>query len=80
MSYLVLINEKGGFYLADREWPFYTDEQKRRTWEWTGEAITRASIGLENADDLIRDLEQALRARTFKGLIGPLAYQVMKKI
>jgi hypothetical protein len=31
-------------------------------------------------DDLIRDLDQALRARTFNGLVGPLAYQVMKKL
>ena len=45
-----------------------------------GEDIIRASVGLENAEDLIRDLDQALRARSFKGLIGPLAYQIMKKI
>jgi methionine-gamma-lyase len=58
--------------------PFYTDGQKRSIREWTGEGLIRASIGLENADDLIRDLDQALRARTFKGMVGPLAYQVMK--
>ena len=60
--------------------PFYTDEQKRRIREWTGDGIVRASIGLENADDLIRDLDQALRARTFKGLVGPLAYRIMKSV
>ena len=60
--------------------PFYTDEQKRRIREWTGEGLVRASIGLESVDDLIRDLDQALRARTFKGLVGPLAYQAMKGI
>ena len=60
--------------------PFYTGEQKARLREWTGEGIIRASIGLESADDLIRDLDRALRARTFKGLVGPLAYQVMKKL
>ncbi|MEW6401293.1 MAG: PLP-dependent transferase, partial [Chloroflexota bacterium] len=59
--------------------PFYTEEQKRRIREWTGEGIVRASIGLESADDLIRDLDQALRARTFKGLVGPLAYRVLKR-
>jgi methionine-gamma-lyase len=59
--------------------PFYTDEHKRRIREWTGEGIVRASIGLESAADLIRDLDQALRARTFKGWAGPLAYQMMKK-
>ena len=58
--------------------PFYTDEQKRRIREWTGEGLIRASIGLESADDLIHDLDQALRARTFKGAIGTLAYQVLK--
>lgn len=58
--------------------PFYTDEQKRRISEWTGEGLVRASIGLESAGDLIRDLDRALKARTFKGLVGPLAYKVMK--
>jgi cystathionine beta-lyase/cystathionine gamma-synthase len=58
--------------------PFYTQEQKARIRGWTGEGLVRASIGLESPDDLIRDLDQALRARTFKGLVGPLAYQVMK--
>jgi hypothetical protein len=40
----------------------------------------RASIGLENPDDLIADLDQALNARTFKGLFGPLAYRIMKSM
>lgn len=60
--------------------PFYTADQKRRIRAWTGEGIVRASIGLESADDLIRDLDQALRARTFKGWAGPLAYRVMKAV
>jgi len=60
--------------------PFYSNEQKRRIREWTGEGLVRASLGLESADDLIRDLDQALRARTFKGLVGPLAYGVMKRL
>jgi cystathionine beta-lyase/cystathionine gamma-synthase len=59
---------------------FYTPQQKQRIRQWTGEGILRASIGLENAGDLMRDLDQAMRARTFKGLLGPLAYQVMKKL
>jgi methionine-gamma-lyase len=58
--------------------PFYAAEQKRRIREWTGEGIIRASIGLESADDLIRDLDRALRARTVKGAVGPVAYQLMK--
>lgn len=58
--------------------PFYTDEHKRRIREWTGDGLVRASIGLEDPEDLIRDLDQALRARTFKGLVGPLAYAALK--
>jgi methionine-gamma-lyase len=60
--------------------PFYTDEQKQRIRDWTGEGIVRASIGLENADDLIADLDQALAARSFKGLVGPLGYSIMKRV
>jgi len=60
--------------------PFYTGAQKVRIREWTGDGLVRASIGLESAEDLIHDLDQALRARTFKGVVGPLAYQVMKGI
>jgi hypothetical protein len=59
--------------------PFYTKEQKQRIRQWTGDGLVRASIGLENAGDLIDDLDRALRARTFRGLVGPLAYQVMKR-
>lgn len=60
--------------------PFYTAEQKLRIREWTGDGLIRASIGLESADDLIRDLDRALRARTVKGAVGPMAYKVMKKL
>lgn len=52
-------------------------EQKARIREWMGDGIVRASIGLENVQDLISDLDQALRGRTLKGLIGPLAYRLM---
>ena len=55
-------------------------EQKKRIRDWTGSGIMRASIGLENPDDLIAGLDQALNARTFKGFVGPLAYQVMKRV
>jgi hypothetical protein len=33
-------------------------------------------VGLESPADLIADLDQALRGRSFKGWIGPLAYRV----
>lgn len=51
--------------------------QKAGIREWTGNGIVRASIGLEDPDDLIADLDQALRGRTFKGLVGPLAYRLL---
>ena len=58
--------------------PYLSAGQKARIRAWTGDGIVRASIGLEHPADLIADLDQALRARTFKGLVGPLAYRVMK--
>jgi cystathionine beta-lyase/cystathionine gamma-synthase len=58
--------------------PYLSAEQKARIREWTGEGIVRASIGLEDPKDLIADLDQALKARTFKGWVGPLAYRLMK--
>jgi methionine-gamma-lyase len=59
--------------------PYLTDQQKRSIREWTGDGIIRASIGLENPDDLIRDLDQALQGRTLRGAVGPLAYKILKK-
>jgi methionine-gamma-lyase len=59
---------------------YLTDEQKKRIREWTGDGLVRASIGLESADDLIQDLDQALRAHSFKGLVAPMAYKVLKKL
>jgi cystathionine beta-lyase/cystathionine gamma-synthase len=58
---------------------YLSDARKRAIREWTGDGIIRASIGLENADDLIRDLDQALRGRSLRGAIGPLAYSILKK-
>jgi len=55
-------------------------EQKARIREWTGEGLVRASVGLEDAGDLIADLDQALRARSAKGLVGPAAYAMLKRI
>ncbi len=54
--------------------------QKARIREWTGEGIVRVSVGLEDAGDLIADLDQALRARSAKGLVGPAAYAALKRI
>ena len=59
---------------------YLTPENKRSIRQWTGDGIVRASIGLENVDDLIADLDQALRAKTIKGLVGKTAYQILKRI
>jgi cystathionine beta-lyase/cystathionine gamma-synthase len=59
---------------------YLSDEQKKRIREWTGEGIVRASIGIESVDDLITDLEQALNAKTVKGMVGPAAYALLKKL
>jgi len=55
-------------------------EQKARIREWTGDGLVRVSAGLEDAGDLIADLDQALRARSAKGLVGPAAYALLKRI
>jgi methionine-gamma-lyase len=57
--------------------PYLDAAQKKRIREWMGDGIVRASIGLENVEDLIADLDQALLGRTFKGLLGPLAYRLL---
>ena len=58
---------------------YLSREQKARIREWMGEGIVRASIGLEHVNDLMADLDQALRRRTFKGLVGLLVYRLMKR-
>jgi cystathionine beta-lyase/cystathionine gamma-synthase len=57
--------------------PYLDDAQKARIRQWMGEGIVRVSVGLENVQDLMDDLDQALRGRSFKGLVGPLAYRLM---
>jgi methionine-gamma-lyase len=56
---------------------YLDSRQKARIREWMGDGIVRASIGLENPKDLIADLDQALRGRTLKGLVGPIAYRLL---
>jgi methionine-gamma-lyase len=57
--------------------PYLSAGQKAGIRAWMGDGIVRASVGLEDAGDLITDLDQALRGRTFKGLLGPLAYRLL---
>jgi len=48
--------------LKETSFKFATPEQAK-SWDlFAGEGIFRMSVGLENAEDLIRDLEQALEA------------------
>jgi methionine-gamma-lyase len=60
--------------------PYLNQGQKSRIREWMGEGIVRLSVGLEDARDLIADLDQALRARTVKGAVGPAAYEALKRL
>jgi len=56
---------------------YLNSAQKARIRRWMGDGIVRASIGLENPQDLIADLDRALKGRTFKGLVGPLLYRLL---
>jgi cystathionine gamma-synthase len=56
---------------------YLDNDQKAGIREWMGDGIVRASIGLESPTDLIADLDRALRGRSFKGLVGPLAYRLL---
>jgi len=58
---------------------YLSPAQKHRIRAWMGDGILRASIGLEDVDDLIADLDRALRGRTLKGLIAPLAYRLLSR-
>jgi len=60
--------------------PYLTREQKERIREWMGEGVVRVSVGLEDPQDLIADLDQALRGRTVRGILGPVAYQLLKRM
>lgn len=60
--------------------PYLTDGQKARIREWTGEGIVRVSVGLEDPQELIADLDQALRGRTAKGVVGPVAYRLLQRM
>ena len=62
------------------EVPYLTAEQKSAIRQWMGDGIVRVSVGLEDPHDLIQDLDQALRARTAKGLVGPAAYAALKRL
>jgi cystathionine beta-lyase/cystathionine gamma-synthase len=59
---------------------YLTADQKRGIRDWMGDGLVRVSVGLEDPQDLLADLDQALRARTVKGLVGPAAYQALKRL
>ena len=57
-----------------------THAQRAGILEWMGkDGVVRVNVGLEDANDLIADLDQALQGRTFKGLIAPLAYRTLSR-
>lgn len=58
---------------------YLSAEQKVRIREWIGDGIVRASIGLEAPEDLMADLDRALRHRTIKGRLGPGIYRLLKR-
>jgi cystathionine beta-lyase/cystathionine gamma-synthase len=58
---------------------YLPESQKAGIREWMGEpGLVRLSPGLEDTQDLISDLSQALQGRTWKGLIGPIFYRLLK--
>jgi methionine-gamma-lyase len=59
--------------------PYYDQDHKERIREWSGEGVFRTSIGLEDPDDLIQDLDQAFKAKTIKGKVAPMVYELLKK-
>lgn len=60
--------------------PFLSPAQKSAFREWIGDGIVRLSVGLEDPKDLMADLDRALRARTVKGRLGPVAYALLKRL
>ena len=58
--------------------PFLTAENKASIHAWAGELFVRLSVGLENAQDLIADLDQALRTEPVTDPLSSPAYQMMK--
>jgi cystathionine beta-lyase/cystathionine gamma-synthase len=64
-------------YLSER--PDLSEGQRERIRAWMGDGLVRASIGLENAGDLTADLDQALRGRTLRGMVAPLAYRLLSR-
>jgi cystathionine beta-lyase/cystathionine gamma-synthase len=59
---------------------YLTGEQKASIKDWMGKGIVRVSVGLENPDDLISDLDQALKSQSVKGAVGSIAYQAFKRL
>lgn len=58
---------------------YYNQDQKSRLRDWAGDGMMRASIGLEDVETLINDLDQALKRRYWKGAAGNLLYPLVKR-
>jgi cystathionine beta-lyase/cystathionine gamma-synthase len=59
---------------------YLSEAQKAAIRKWMGDGIVRVSVGLEDVLDLVSDLDQALRGRTVKGMVGPAAYEALKRM
>lgn len=60
--------------------PYLSAEQKKSIREWMGDGLVRISTGLEDVDDLMKDLDRALRAKTPKSIVAPAAYALLKRL
>ncbi|RPI96965.1 MAG: PLP-dependent transferase [Spirochaetales bacterium] len=59
---------------------YLSSDQKKSIREWMGDGLVRISTGLEDVEDLIEDIDRALRGRTFKSVAAPAAYAVLKRL
>ncbi len=60
--------------------PLLSADQHADVIRWMGkDGVMRLNVGLEDVDDLIADLDQALKGRTAKSLMAPLAYRMFMK-
>ncbi len=60
--------------------PYLSAEQKKSIREWMGDGLVRISTGLEDVDDLMKDLDRALRAKTPRSIVAPAAYALLKRL
>jgi methionine-gamma-lyase len=58
--------------------PALDPRQKADILEWMGkDGVVRINVGLEEINDLIEDLDQALKGRTLRSRVAPFAFKAM---